>query len=121
MSFNNITYIIRKQMGYAHIPRRHAAQINSFYMTHFNDYLNFHRPCGFATTLTDAKGKQKKIYEMWLTPYERLKTLKDWEKHLIPTIKPEHLALIADSKTDNDFAANMLKAREKLFSSVRVT
>jgi transposase InsO family protein len=110
--------VIRKQMGYAYIPRRHAARINDFYMTHFNDYLNFHRPCGFATTLTDAKGKQKKIYETWLTPYERLKTLKDWKKHLRPSVTPEQLTHIAASQSDNDFAANMLKAKEKLFSTV---
>jgi len=113
--------IIRKQMGYAHIPRRHAARINDFYMTHFNDYLNFHRPCGFATTLTDAKGKQKKIYETWLTPYERLKTIKNWEKHLKPTVTPGHLAHVATFQSDNDFASQMLKAKEKLFSSVETT
>jgi transposase InsO family protein len=113
--------VIRKHMGYAHIPRRYATQINNFYMTHFNDYLNFHRPCGFATTLTDRKGKQKKIYETWQTPYERLKTLTKWEKHLKPTVTPEHLERIAVSQSDNDFAAQMLKAKEKLFSSVTTT
>lgn len=113
--------VIRKQMGYAHIPRRHASAINNFYMTHFNDYLNFHRPCGFATTLTDAKGKQKKIYETWLTPYERLKTLKSWEKHLKPSVTPDDLAHLATSQSDNDFASQMLKAKEKLFSSVGTT
>ena len=113
--------VIRKHMGYTHIPRRHATRINDFYMTHFNDYLNFHRPCGFATTLTDRKGKQKKIYETWLTPYERLKILKKWEKYLRPSVTPEQLAQIAVSQSDNDFAAKMLKAKEKLFSSVTNT
>lgn len=113
--------VIRKQMGYAYIPRRHAARINDFYMSHFNNYLNFHRPCGFATTLTDAKGKQKKIYETWMTPYERLKTLKDWKKRLKPSATPENLAHIAASQSDNDYAAQMLKAKEKLFSSVTTT
>jgi len=113
--------VIRKQMGYAYIPRRHAAQINDFYMTHFNDYLNFHRPCGFATTLTDPKGKQKKIYETWLTPYERLKTLKHWKTYLRPSVTPAQLTQIAASQSDNDFAANMIKAKEKLFSTVGTT
>lgn len=110
--------VIRKQMGYAHIPRRHATRINDFYMSHFNEYINFHRPCGFATTVTDAKGKQKKIYETWLTPYERLKTLKDWEKRLRPGVTAEQLAQIAAAKSDNEFAAEMLKAKAKLFSLV---
>lgn len=113
--------VIRKQMGYAHIPRRHAARVNAFYMSYFNDYINFHRPCGFATTVTDAKGKQKKVYETWLTPYERLKTLKDWEKHLRAGVSPEQLAQIAAAKSDNEFAAEMLKAKAKLFSLVGTT
>jgi transposase InsO family protein len=113
--------VIRKQMGYAHIPRRHAAKINDFYMAYFNDYINFHRPSGFATTVTDAKGKQKKIYQTWLTPYERLKTLKDWEKRLRPGVTPEQLAKIAAANSDNEFAAQMLKAKAKLFSLVGTT
>src|SRR3989339_831054 len=110
--------VIRKQMGYAHIPRRHAARVNDFYMTHFNEYINFHRPCGFATTVTDARGKQKKIYETWLTPYERLKTLKDWKKCLWAPVTPDQLAQIAASHSDNNFAAKMLKAKAQLFSIV---
>jgi len=113
--------VIRKQMGYAHIPRRHAARVNDFYMTHFNEYINFHRPCGFATTVTDARGKQKKIYETWLTPYERLKTLKDWKKYLRAPVTPDQLAQIAASHSDNNFAAKMLKAKAQLFSIVGTT
>jgi transposase InsO family protein len=110
--------VIRKQMGYAHIPRRHAARVNAFYMSYFNDYLNFHRPCGFATTLTDAKGKQKKVYKTWITPYERLKTLKDWKQYLRPGVSAEQLAQIAAAKSDHDFAVEMLRAKSKLFSLV---
>ncbi|MBK8870459.1 MAG: transposase family protein [Elusimicrobia bacterium] len=36
--------VIRKHMGYGHIAPRHARAINEFYRTHFNGYLNFHRP-----------------------------------------------------------------------------
>jgi transposase InsO family protein len=113
--------VIRKQMGYAHIPRRHAARINEFYMNYFNDYLNFHRPCGFATITTDAKGKQKKVYKTWITPYERLKTLKDWEQYLRPGVSAEQLAQIAAAKSDHDFAVEMLRAKSKLFSLVGKT
>ena len=113
--------VIRKQMGYFHIPRRHAARVNDFYMTHFNEYINFHRPCGFATTLTDAKGKQKKIYETWMTPYERLMTLKKWKTYLKPSVTSEQLAHIAASHSDNDFADKMLKAKQILFSFVGTT
>ena len=46
--------IIRKGMGYGHIPGEHAPRIQDFYIRYFNPYLNFHRPCGFATVTEDA-------------------------------------------------------------------
>ena len=41
--------IVRKQMGHGHIPQQEAENIQSFYMAWLNVYLNFRRPCGFAT------------------------------------------------------------------------
>jgi len=43
--------VIRKHIGYGAIPAEHAQQIQKFYTAHFNPYLNFHRPCGFATII----------------------------------------------------------------------
>ncbi len=43
--------------------QKYAPEVNDFY---------FHRPCGFATTTTDSKGKQKKIYKTYLTPFEKI-------------------------------------------------
>src|ERR1019366_6001540 len=40
--------IIRKHMGYGHIPAEHATRIQEFYVRYLNPYLNYHRPCGFA-------------------------------------------------------------------------
>ena len=40
--------VIRKLMGYSHIPQLHATAINHFYTEQLNPYLNFHRPCYFA-------------------------------------------------------------------------
>ena len=67
--------IIRKHMGYSHIPKSYAQEINEFYQKFFNPYLNFHRPSGFATTTIDRRGKEKKKYDIYLTPYAKLKTL----------------------------------------------
>ena len=67
--------IIRKQMGHWHIPQQEAAKIQSFYKETFNTYLNFHRPCGYATETVDKKGKIKKKYDTYLTPFEKFKTL----------------------------------------------
>ena len=48
--------VIRKQLGYLHIKAQHAASIDDFCREHHNSYLNFHRPCGQAEIMIDAKG-----------------------------------------------------------------
>src|SRR3989338_10435756 len=67
--------VVRKHMGYQHIAQRHAAPINAFYREHFNGYLNYHRPCGFATTTVDHRGKEKKVYDIYRTPFAALQAL----------------------------------------------
>ena len=54
--------IVRKHMGYSHIPQRYADLINTFYQEMFNPWLNMHRPCLFATEVTSPKGKIVKRY-----------------------------------------------------------
>ena len=53
--------VVRKHMGYSYIPQKYAPKINKFYQEYLNPYLNFHRPCGFATNKPDKKGKIKKV------------------------------------------------------------
>jgi transposase InsO family protein len=55
--------VVRKHMGYSHIPQRYAEPINVFYQEVFNPWLNLHRPCMFATEITNAKGKIVKKYK----------------------------------------------------------
>ena len=59
--------IIRKWMGYGFIDQKHAGRVNDFYFDIFNEYLNFHRPCGFATEVKDKKVKSKKYTNMKIT------------------------------------------------------
>ena len=54
--------VVRKHMGYSHIPQQFAKPINAFYHETFNPWLNLHRPCLFATSVTNAKGKIVKRY-----------------------------------------------------------
>ncbi|GHU39249.1 hypothetical protein AGMMS50256_39050 [Betaproteobacteria bacterium] len=54
--------VVRKHMGYSHIPQEYAQPINAFYQETFNPWLNLHRPCLFATSMTNAKGKIVKCY-----------------------------------------------------------
>jgi hypothetical protein len=46
--------IIRTHFGYAHIPQHYASQVNAVCTEHLTPYLNFHRPCLFATEREDA-------------------------------------------------------------------
>jgi len=47
--------VIRKHIGYGHIPGKYAERVQKFYTAHFNPYLNFHRPCGFARVVEGAR------------------------------------------------------------------
>ena len=49
--------MVRKHLGYSHIPQRFASEVNAFCAEHLNPYVNFHRPCFFAVETVDAKGK----------------------------------------------------------------
>jgi transposase InsO family protein len=110
--------IIRKHIGYMHIPQGYASQVNTFYQEHFNRYLNFHRPCAFGDTITDKKGKQKKVYTTYLTPYQRLKTLKDAKLFLKKKTSFELLDVLSLKQSDNECAKAMQEAKHNLFQII---
>ena len=110
--------IVRKHMGYMHIPRRHAVVINRFYKEYLNVYLNFHRPCGFAEERISEKGKIKKIYNLYLTPFEAFKSHLNASKFLKKGISMEKLEEIACRQSDNECAVVMQKAKEELFKHI---
>lgn len=112
--------VIRKWMGYGFIEQKHAAHINEFYFGIFNEYLNFHRPCGFATLKENGKGKIKKVYreENYMTPYEKLKSLPNSKRYLKERITFGYLDKVAKSKTDNQIAEEVQTKRYKLFQKI---
>lgn len=107
--------IIRKNIGYYHIPatEKNANLLNKYCREWFIPYLNFHRPCLFPTIKTDQKGKEKKYYkqEDVFTPYEKLKSIPNWETFLMSSHSPESLNKIASLMSDTDFA--LLKNQHK--------
>lgn len=109
--------VIRKYIGYQFISKNYAPAINQFHRNYLNIYLNFHRPCGYATIITDGKGKEKKIYNIYQVPYERLKFLPDARQCLKPGATFKMLDEIAYQKSDNEFAALMQRAKEELFNN----
>jgi transposase InsO family protein len=111
--------VVRKHMGYSHIPQQFAQPINAFYQETFNPWLNLHRPCLFATSVTNAKGKIVKRYrhEDVKTPLECLVQLS--AANLVtfkPGITLAALQLQATSQTDLAAAQAMQRAKSELFA-----
>ena len=107
--------VIRKHMGRNHIGQKNAPAINAFYQKYFNVYLNYHRPCGFATNYADSKGKIRKKYDVYLTPYAKLRSIENAKQYLKDGISFVELDKIAYAESDNDFANKMKKEKEKVF------
>jgi transposase InsO family protein len=111
--------VIRKTMGYSHIPQKYATAINDFYTDALNPYLNFHRPCYFAVDTIDAKGKIRKTYpyNQIMTPWERLQTILTYETYLKSGVTVQSLQQHAHAMSDNDAARKVQQARKRLFQS----
>jgi transposase InsO family protein len=109
--------VIRKNLGYAHIPQGCASLLNIYHQENLNPYINFHRPCFFPVAVIDHKGKLKNTYpyEKIKTPYEQLKSLPQAETYLRPGITLAKLDAIANQMSDNQFAERMVKARYNLY------
>jgi transposase InsO family protein len=114
--------VIRKLIGYGHIGGEHAEMVHKFYAAHLNPYLNFHRPCGFATITLDARGKRKRCYpaQDYATPYEKLKALPGGDKLLKPGISFAQLDKKADAFSDTEWARKMNAAKAKLLRACKV-
>jgi hypothetical protein len=111
--------VIRKHLGYGHIESRHAQAIADFYEKHFNSYLNFHRPCGVPEVMTNAKGKQRRVYRWYATPWEILRQVPDLARHLRPDTTQADLEKRAAAESDTAAALRMQEAKRKLFTEIR--
>ncbi|MEX1165503.1 MAG: DDE-type integrase/transposase/recombinase [Hydrogenophaga sp.] len=110
--------VVRKHMGYSHIPQKYAKPINAFYEGVFNSWLNLHRPCLFATEVLTDKGRVKKVYKNKdaKTPLERLVQL--GEQGLVNFKASTTLAsllTLAQEKTDLQAARAMQQAKAESF------
>jgi transposase InsO family protein len=113
--------VVRKHIGYGPIGAEQAEAVQKFFTAHFNPYLNYHRPCGFATVQHGARGKRKRIYrrEDYQTPYEKLISLDDWQQYLKEGIRPELLQQQARRMSDTEAARRMKKAKLQLLGKCR--
>jgi transposase InsO family protein len=109
--------VIRKHMGYGHIASAHAQAINVFYRQHFNPYLNYHRPCGLPEIVEGEKGRRRRVYRWYATPWEVLRQLPGIAGYLKPDVTIDALNALAKAETDTESARRMQEAKHKLFSS----
>lgn len=112
--------IVRKVLGYRHIPQKYAGLVNQFNKDFLNPHVNYHRPCFFSETVTDNKGKQRKQYpyQSMMTPYDKLKSLPQSVEYLKDGITFEILDDIAFAMTDNQSADELQQARQSLFKTI---
>jgi hypothetical protein len=113
--------VVRKQIGYGPIGAEHAEALQKFYTAWLNPYLNFHRPCGFATVQATARGKRRRVYRHndYRTPYEKLTSLPDWQKHLKESVTEQMLKREAETMSDTEAAQRMQKAKLALLARCR--
>jgi transposase InsO family protein len=108
--------VVRKHIGYGHIAAPHADAIQDFYEKYFNPYLNFHRPCAVPEQIANAKGKVKKLYRWYATPWEILRQLPGNTGYLKEDVTLASLEQLSRTKSDMRAAAEMQEAKRKLFA-----
>jgi transposase InsO family protein len=114
--------VVRKLFGYEHIPQRHATRFNTFCVEYLNPFLNYHRPCLFATDKPDAKkpGRIKRVYlpKNAMTPLDKLASLPEAKTFLRQGVTFEDLHALATALTDVQAAEELNEARSALFRRV---
>ena len=112
--------VVRKMLGYTHIPQAYAAEVNKFNRDCLTPYLNYHRPCFFAETEVDAKGRERKKYRYknMVTPYEKFLSLPGCRQYLKKGETLEKLEAEATNMSDNEAAERLQSARESQFKTI---
>lgn len=111
--------VVRKYMGYIHIPKKYAESINTFYRNYMDDFLNYHRFCAFATDYVNDKGKIKKKYEIYMTPIQKFLSLPNCEEYLKEGVTLDSVLLQQKKFTHLESAQRMREAKQKLFANFK--
>jgi transposase InsO family protein len=114
--------VVRKHIGYGFIASDHAAAIQRFYTAHFNPYLNFHRPCGYAVLKPGTRGRTRRVYaaDDYCTPFEKLSSLPRCQLYLKPGVTAALLGEQATRHSDTEAAKLMQTAKLDLLKRVRL-
>jgi transposase InsO family protein len=109
--------VVRKHMGHWHIAAEHAEAITQFYAEFLNPYVNLHRPCGVAEIVNGEKGKTRRVYRWYATPWQILRQLPGVAGYLRGGISIAALDQQARAHSDLEAAQRMQKAKRRLFAS----
>src|SRR3989338_702526 len=109
--------VIRKHMGYVHIPRKYAPTIRKYYRAYRNPFVNFHRFCAFPDEEMDAKGKIVKKYRTYLTPCQKLLSIPLVDECLKTETTRDSLETEARRQSHLAAAKEMQTEKRKLFNS----
>jgi hypothetical protein len=98
-------------------------RFQKFLTAYLNPYLNFHRPCGYATIATNSRGNRKRTYRHkdYRTPYEKLTSLKGWTEYLKQGITAGMLKRQSEALSHTEAARRMQKAKLSLLARCRKT
>ena len=113
-------HVVRKWFGHDHIPQCYAGVVNEFALRELSPFLNFHRPCLYATEYRDAKGRVRRKYRCKdaMTPFEKLKSLPNAHRHLKNGVTFADLDRIAYATSGLDTTKQVNAARRKLFRTI---
>jgi hypothetical protein len=110
--------VVRRQYGYAHIPKKYASCMEEYNQRYLNPYLFFHRQCAYADDVVDDKGKIKKVYERYMTPCENLLSVHDVEVYLREGVTTVLLQEDQMKGTHLSIAKELREKRNQLFAKI---
>jgi len=112
--------VIRKWMGYGYISQKEATNINLFFKAYFNLYINCYRPSIFPEITLSRKNKEVKKYKYanTMTPFQKLKSIPLFKRHLKPNFPLLDLETFLRNHSVNDFTERMVRAQSKLFDGI---
>ena len=113
--------VVRRWFGHDHIPQRFAPEVNRFAQGTLSPFLNFHRPCLFATENRDGNGRIRRKYlaRDVMTPYARFRSLADAGRFLKPGLGFALLDAAATAETDLQAVRRVQAERRELFLRIR--
>lgn len=110
--------VVRRQYGYAHIPKKYAKDMEEYNQKYLNPYLFFHRQCAYADDVVDERGKIKKIYERYMTPCENLLSVDTTQVYLSEGVTIQSLKEEQHKVTHLASAKELREKRNTLFTKI---